>query len=901
LHARKQWRWNPSRISDTSLRSSLFSSQSEIRGFQREGHSRDIENLITSRDDLLDLDDTLYRSGNFLTHIDMEEQGDELSSKPLKSDLNLWFDEHTTGDGDFSVPENVLRQVCNQIVSGDLRISDSQKEEKLLCVILDGLAKCSSKRAAQLATDVLEFLENAYNNASAADELRPLKPTVFHYTAVMDAWARSKTGRNGAMRAEKIFDRMITGKIADPCVHTYTVLINAWGRSTKNGDGGHSAKMALKKFQSFRKVIDGLGDDNNAEEKYEMSEVPVNCVLIALAKSNHPKKISLGEDIFRQYFEEGDLAPTAQASNALLWMYAKSDKPNLKDVLRCEELFTMMCRRYELSGNFHDLPKIYTFNLVANAWAQLGIALSKIRSKKALLNEHFADLDKESISELPRELGDLSIFAANKCENLLRTLEKMYEQHKDDRLKPSDYTFNAIIRSWSGCAGTLAREGRGRLAAQRAEEILFWMERLGSEEGSSLKKPSAYTYTSVIDAWARSGEKDYGALKAESLLLRYESLNDGVQNAGVMDKPSIVTYNRVLSAWANMKNMTGMERSLELLCRMEKAQDKSDFEVSTPPPDGTSYNICMSAIYWSGVDDAPELCEELLDRALMRNATESPDGINGEASMELTLDSYITVMRVWARYGQENALISMEKIFERLLEQFSQHKRPPKIQRKVASCFNILIDTCASSLSVEKAGELLCRINTRFLDKKCWFAPPHASYHKLLDHWVSTCQDNEVTVRNAEEAHQILLEMHRMHEMGNQKLKPTPRSYSSVINVCSKVNASAEDKLKALQIAICSFDQYRNNFQSNTNHVLYGGFLDACINLSSGDTRTKLIRLIFRQCCKDGMLDKQFFFQMKTSLCAEKWEEIVVQTSSKYERSKIGWNDLPSEWSRNVK
>lgn len=137
---------------------------------------------------------------------------------------------------------------------------------------------------------------------------------------------------------------------------------------------------------------------------------------------------------------------------------------------------------------------------MADAWAQLGIVLSKTRSKQTLFDQHFSDLDEEKKDELPQELGDLTIFVANKCEDTLRRLEKMYEQHKDDRLKPSDYTFNAIIRSWTACAGTLAREGRGRIAAQRAEEILFWMERLGRVEGSSLKKPSAHTYTSVIDA-----------------------------------------------------------------------------------------------------------------------------------------------------------------------------------------------------------------------------------------------------------------------------------------------------------------------------------------------------------------------------------------------------------------
>ena len=388
-------------------------------------------------------------------------------------------------------------------------------------------------------------------------------------------------------------------------------------------------------------------------------------------------------------------------------------------------------------------------------------------------------------------------------------------------------------------------------------------------------------------------------MKAESLLLRYENLNDTADHTGSGDNPSVVTYNRVLSAWANMKNATGMEKALSLLNRMEKAQTKADVKVTTPLPDGTSYNICLSAIYWSGVNDAPELCEDLLNRALTRSTKKSYSGTNREALMELDIDSYNAVMRAWSRSGRESAFISMEKIFDRLLEQFSQHKRSTKIQQKAANCFNILLDTCADSVSLEKAGQLLDSANTKFVNKESWFAPSSASCNILLDHWANRCLD-DITIHSAESAYQILMDMHRMHEMGNREMKPTSRAYSFVIRACSRVNANAEDRNKALQIAIRSFDQYRSNFHGQTNQVLYGGFLGACINLSSGDTRTKLVRLIFRQCCKDGMLDKQFFFRMKTVLEADKWDEII-QNFSKNERRNFEWSDLPSEWSRNVK
>ncbi len=89
-----------------------------------------------------------------------------------------------------------------------------------------------------------------------------------------------------------------------------------------------------------------------------------------------------------------------------------------------------------------------------------------------------------------------------------------------------------------------AKSGGGRASAERAEEILEWMDRL-HKGGNPDVKPDTITFNAVLDAWARSGDR-MAPRRAEQILDHMDELYRA-GNKGV--KPDTYTYNTLINAW----------------------------------------------------------------------------------------------------------------------------------------------------------------------------------------------------------------------------------------------------------------------------------------------------------------------------------------------------------------
>ena len=95
-----------------------------------------------------------------------------------------------------------------------------------------------------------------------------------------------------------------------------------------------------------------------------------------------------------------------------------------------------------------------------------------------------------------------------------------------------------------------AKSGGGRAAAERAEEILEWMDRL-YKGGNPDVKPDTITFNAVLDAWARSGDR-VAPHRAEQILDHMDDLYRA-GNRGV--KPDTYTYNTLVRFQARSSNM----------------------------------------------------------------------------------------------------------------------------------------------------------------------------------------------------------------------------------------------------------------------------------------------------------------------------------------------------------
>jgi hypothetical protein len=116
----------------------------------------------------------------------------------------------------------------------------------------------------------------------------------------------------------------------------------------------------------------------------------------------------------------------------------------------------------------------------------------------------------------------------------------MVNRHRNGNLdvKPTTINFNTVLDAW-------AKSGGGRSAAERAEEILEWMDRL-HKDGNNDVKPDTITFNAVLDAWARSGDR-MAPHRSEQIVDHMDELYRA-GNKGV--KPDTYTYNTLVSYYS---------------------------------------------------------------------------------------------------------------------------------------------------------------------------------------------------------------------------------------------------------------------------------------------------------------------------------------------------------------
>jgi pentatricopeptide repeat protein len=110
---------------------------------------------------------------------------------------------------------------------------------------------------------------------------------------------------------------------------------------------------------------------------------------------------------------------------------------------------------------------------------------------------------------------------------------------------PSSYTYNTLINA-------LAKSGE-RGAAARAEHVLQIMEKR-HRDGDPDFKPNTRTHTCVIDAWAKSGERG-AARRAEQILNNMISRYDATGDPDI--KPNVHTANAVCNVSTNEGSCAG--------------------------------------------------------------------------------------------------------------------------------------------------------------------------------------------------------------------------------------------------------------------------------------------------------------------------------------------------------
>jgi pentatricopeptide repeat protein len=690
--------------------------------------------------------------------------------------LDEMLDRHTEGDDD--VRPNVL--VFNAVIAA--------------------FARSRQKGAAHQAEQLLQQMEQM---AALADDPTIIqdyqeegllvRPNVQSYILVMEGYSRSNED-DGAERAVRVHERMIN------------LYSRARERELKIVEVGEGITTTATKLDfpvakptvdSFNEVIEAWayrGNPQKAQETFDEME--------AMYRGQSPSSSAGGVHVdvddsskaspafLVERDDDPDCKPNTDSYSALMEAWGATSGED-EGARKAEYLLSHIEQEYD-AGNGDVRPDLRCYTSVIEAHARSGEEGSAQLAEDVLrrMIERYETHLETSGGVKP----DARCFSAV-MDAFSRSGERHGSVFKAENLfrKMHDMNVPTEVFSFTTVINALVRTGE-QGAAQKAQDILEWMEGL-SQSGQNIEMtPNTITYSAVINAWAKSGEPD-GAEKAESILYRMIELYDAGSSNVKLD---VIAFTSVMNAWSRSGIDGAPERAEKLLQVMEERYDHGRGVISLKP-DSYVYNTLISAWSWSSDSRGAQKAEEYLQQLeeMHRNNTDisnSKDEDEVDESVRPTTFSYNQVIHALCKHGDleraENYLLQMEL----LVREDGREELTPNSQT-----FFALIKAYSQRKTMqdaEGAERLLIRMLDWYHEKGTVdFRPTPAMFNLAINAWskyvsVAKGQASNIAVEAAGRAEALLREMIALND-GSTK-EDTKRKLGKV----SKHGSSSFDDVK---------------------------------------------------------------------------------------------------------
>lgn len=340
--------------------------------------------------------------------------------------------------------------------------------------------------------------------------------------------------------------------------------------------------------------------------------------------------------------------PDTITFNTLLKIAARAGEPEAAD-----EIFQEMMTKHS-KGNLQVKPDRFSFNTLLLAWSKEKRLNSGRRVTEILETmQEMADNGDEAVRpdhvSMTTVINTLAKSAKQNGSNpqQAETIISRMEDNKEASLRPDVVTYTSVIKCWMEC-GSLR-------AAGRAVEIIEKMHQR-YEDGYLECKPDTMAYNVALNAIAKSRAREGGAENAEALLLRMQERFLAGDRDVAPSAPSFVT---VMNAWARSKDPNRGKYAETLLQSMH---DLHSSGLDNVAPNTVAYSTCIFAWSKSGQRNAGSRAEKLL-KEMERYHSEGMD------DMKPNVFIYTNVMEAWIASKLPDSLEKVESILEHMIEQ----------------------------------------------------------------------------------------------------------------------------------------------------------------------------------------------------------------------------------------
>lgn len=729
------------------------------------------------------------------------------------------------------------------------------------------------------AQDCIEIMEQLFREKS--DNNFTLQPNTACYNTVIDGYIQNRQLDNARLLLEKMerrTDQRGNGPNA-PSETTYSLVVQAYADDAKDDFTGAKAQIAegimrrmLKRgmkpsVKMWSIVMEGwckragivksamrraedlldemeMADGSNTTQTLKPNVLTYTSFIGGLARSkenNLARKAEATLDRMRKFGVEPDVVAYTSVLNC--WSKAASRKEREVAASRALKIIGEMERLYAREM-YHTKPSLITY---ATAIRAIGNSLDPGAPKLA--------------------------------EDMIRRMYNLYESKTIANLKPTTMIYNAVLNALSR-----APFDQRLRCANRAEQILGEMH-YRADKGEKDVQPDVRTWAAVLRAWSTCGQPD-AAENAERVLQKMEWMyREGKSPV----RPNYVCFTTVMGAWGQSRRKDGLDRMEKLLIKMEKGYE--EYQEADIRPNTVSYVTAIDAFVRRNEPNAAQRAQDTVDRMMRLYA-------KGLGHVRPTRIIFNTLIHAWSKSKEPDAAEKAEQIFKWMEAQYKagdELVRPDQIS--LCAVLNAWANQ-AENGGAERAQQIYEHMQTLSLEERGF----HISV--TMPNIVIKALARSGDRKAVEKAENLLNNLESDFESGQGMLRPDVTTYSSVINCCAYYRYP-EDKEKALQTALVTFEKVRQLPDETPNNIVYGTLFKAIANLMPETVeRDDLVRSFFDQCCDDGAVDAFVLSQIRLA-SPELYRDLVQEPCG---LGGPGYDDriasviknIPSEWSANV-
>ncbi|KAL7459706.1 hypothetical protein ACHAWC_011914 [Mediolabrus comicus] len=738
------------------------------------------------------------------------------------------------------------------------------------------------REAADKCAELLQALERNHDYMLQDDEVpsktipsetkhTQLVPNAASYNITLHTIAHSGKGQRVAMEASDILDRMLDrcnkylemneGSSSplpppEPTIITFNSAIHAIAKSGADG-AGFMAEEIFSKMEDWKSRCNTRNSSHDGSYKgVEPNSRTLACLLDAWSNRDKVKGFS------------------PERAESILNMAINRRRAYVKSV-RGEDYDSPILSFDSQAETDHFIDDDDDDDIVEEYVDE------DFGDKEAVVEEDFGEELKVN-GEATKNGNEVDIEQLNtSCEPFLR---------------PNTVAFNTCINAW-------ATSGRGRMAAERTQELLSQMEAISESgeldlpdadidndignDGSTLAdhslRPNVRSYSMVMKAWANVHKMERGSF--EDAAEQCESILKKMEMRGASDisvRPNLVAYVTTITAWSRTNSAHAASRAENILNRMvDLYYDGDNIELPTLEGDlenakhDAPFNSVITAYARSSDPNASERAFAVLERLEVSPIAPS-------------VFTYNSVMDVCAKHGDpERALQLLDRMrefsitpddtsYDTVLNAFARHEESGSAER----AWDLLRQWEEVSVSGEDTG----------------FIPSRVSYSSVINGF-AVASGKEYggmhTVKKAKEVYDTLIDRTKNGAIYGDA---DPVANSCFLNCCANIYGTRSERREALIMAITAFEDMKKDphLHGEPGQYTFGTMMKACSRLS-GDAaeKNRLIESLFQQTCKRGLLSKSTLGQFLRNTPNHFNTKVILNMGG----SK---REIPSDWHRNV-